>query len=520
MTVVDNISLDVKRGECVALVGESGSGKSVTALSVMKLLPYPNAFHSQGSIFFKGEDLIQKTDTQMMRYRGKDMAMVFQEPLSCLNPLHTIGKQIAEVIILRHPEYTENEIHLRRVELLRDVGLQGLESRMSAYPHELSGGQRQRIMIAMALANDPELIIADEPTTALDVTVQKQILDLLMELKEKRHLSILLITHDLSIVRHCCDRVYVMRRGKIVESGQTQALFSAPEEEYSRSLLAALELSGPNIDHTEPRALLDITNLSVTFPLKKSFFGKVTDSLKAVQSVSASLAKGKTLGVVGESGSGKSTLAMAMLRLIKSEGQIHFNGLNLHQLDSEKMRPHRAEIQIIFQDPFASLNPRMTISSIIGEGLKVHQPKITKDDYEKAIADAMLAVLLQPNLAARYVHELSGGQRQRVAIARALVLRPRLLILDEPTSALDVTIQAQIIQLLKDLQEKYALSYIFISHDLRVVRSISHQLLVMRNGNMVEYGDAEEIFTHPKSEYTQTLLEASFLDKSVAEAAS
>lgn len=506
---VKNISFDLEKGQALALVGESGSGKSVTALSLMQLLPYPLATHPSGSIILDGQEVIGLKERDLRLLRGNKMSMIFQEPLSSLNPLHTVSKQIEEVIRLHNPEFDNNHIKQRVFELLDMVGISFIKQRSRAYPHELSGGQRQRIMIAMALANTPDLLIADEPTTALDVTIQAQILELLSELRTQLNMALILISHDLKVVEKMCDHVCVMQHGNIVEQGKKTSLFSNPEHEYTKSLLASEPRKLAQWKESEQqKTLLSVRNLNVRFPVRKNFFGKVLQNVHAVNDVSFELRAQNTLGVVGESGSGKTTLGLALLRLIKSQGAIRFNDQDVSELKGERLKHLRAQMQIVFQDPYGSLSPRMSVGEIIGEGLKIHFPDSSKDEQEEKIIAALHDVRLSPDWRHRYPHEFSGGQRQRIAIARALILRPRLIILDEPTSALDVSVQAQIVELLQDLQVGHHLSYVFISHDLRVVRALSHEILVMKDGKMVEFGTADQIFNQPRQDYTQKLISA------------
>ncbi|MBL8638771.1 MAG: ABC transporter ATP-binding protein [Alphaproteobacteria bacterium] len=506
---VRHISFTCEKGQALALVGESGSGKSVTALSLMQLLPYPLAQHPNGSIRLEGQEIIGLEERELRKLRGNKISMIFQEPLSALNPLHTISRQISEVITLHHPAMTRAQIAARVAELLDMVGLPKLKDRLNSFPHELSGGQRQRVMIAMALANTPDLLIADEPTTALDVTVQAQILDLLKELQRTLNMALILISHDLHVVEKMCDHICVMQHGEMVESAPTAQIFTHPQHDYTRTLLKSQprQLAKSN-DLTARDILIDAKHIHVRFPVAKNFFGKTIREVHAVDDVSLTLQHQRTLGIVGESGSGKTTLGLALLRLIKSSGSIQFDGQQIENLKGQQLRDLRARMQIVFQDPYGSLSPRMSVGEIIGEGLKIHTPDMAARERDDLIVDALENVRLSPHLRDRYPHEFSGGQRQRIAIARALVLRPKLMILDEPTSALDVSIQAQIVELLQDLQTAHHLSYIFISHDLRVVRALSHDILVMKDGRCVEYGPADQIFNHPQQDYTQKLIAA------------
>ncbi|MDQ0998004.1 microcin C transport system ATP-binding protein [Phyllobacterium ifriqiyense] len=506
---VDHISFDIAEGETVALVGESGSGKSVSALSVLKLLPYPPASHPSGQILFNGEDLLDKDETDLRRVRGNDITMIFQEPMTSLNPLHTIEKQIVEVLKL-HQGMRDQAARKRTLELLEEVGIRDPEKRLDAYPHQLSGGQRQRVMIAMALANKPKLLIADEPTTALDVTVQAQILKLLAELKSAQGMSMLFITHDLGIVRKIADRVCVMTGGKIVETGPTKEIFDNPQHAYTKHLLAAEPKGNPPSADLSAEPVMRGENMKVWFPIKQGFFRRTIDHVKAVDGIDVTIRAGQTLGVVGESGSGKTTLGLALSRMISSEGVIRFGEKDINQFSFKQMRPLRREMQIVFQDPFGSLSPRMSIAEIIAEGLKVHEPKLSADERDARVVTALKEVNLDPENRFRYPHEFSGGQRQRIAIARAMVLNPRFVMLDEPTSALDMSVQAQVVDLLRSLQQKHNLAYLFISHDLKVVRALANDVLVMRNGKAVEYGPSEEIFARPKTDYTKALMAAAF----------
>jgi microcin C transport system ATP-binding protein len=506
---VDRVSFDIKKGETVALVGESGSGKSVTALSVLKLLPYPAASHPSGTVRFKGQELLHLPEAQIRHVRGNDITIIFQEPMTSLNPLHTIEKQIGEILLL-HQGLTDDLARKRTIELLAQVGIPDPELRLKSYPHQLSGGQRQRVMIAMALANEPDLLIADEPTTALDVTVQAQILNLLKELQRRLGMAMLFITHDLGIVRKLADKVCVMKEGKIVEQGPVERVFTAAQHPYTRALLAAEPKPDPApICPTAP-VVIETKDLKVWFPIKRGVMRRSIGYIKAVDGVSIAVRQGETLGVVGESGSGKTTLGLAILRLVSSDGPIVFFGSTLAGLTFRKMRPFRHHMQIVFQDPYGSLSPRMSIADIIEEGLWVHHPKLSRADREQRVIRALVDVGLDPDTRFRYPHEFSGGQRQRIAVARAIVLEPTFIVLDEPTSALDMLIQAQIVDLLRALQKRRNLTYMFISHDLRVVAALACRLLVMRHGKVVEEGPAAEVFANPKNPYTRALLAAAF----------
>ena len=506
---VDHVSFDVGRGETVALVGESGSGKSVSALSVLKLLPYPAASHPSGEILFHGENLLGKDDLALRKVRGNKITMIFQEPMTSLNPLHTIQQQIGEILKI-HRGMGDTVARERTLELLHEVGIREPEKRLGAYPHQLSGGQRQRVMIAMSLANEPELLIADEPTTALDVTVQAQILELLAGLKEKNGMSMLFITHDLGIVRRIADRVCVMTKGKIVETGPTKEIFDNPQHEYTRHLLAAEPKGMPPAADPDAPTVLKGDGMKVWFPIKQGFFRKTVDHVKAVDGVDVEGKAGQTLGVVGESGSGKTTLGLALSRMISSEGKITLGDRQIDQYSFKQMRPLRREMQIVFQDPFGSLSPRMSVSEIIEEGLKIHEPQLSADDRDDLVMDVLQEVGLDAQTRFRYPHEFSGGQRQRIAIARAMVLKPRFVMLDEPTSALDMSVQAQVVDLLRELQHKHQLAYLFISHDLKVVRALSNTVIVMRGGKVVETGTSEQIFRDPQTDYTKALISAAF----------
>ncbi len=506
---VDRVSFDIAEGETIALVGESGSGKSVSALSILKLLPYPAASHPSGEILFNGKDLMKASEPELRRVRGNDVTMIFQEPMTSLNPLHTVERQIGEILKM-HQGMSDQAACKRTLELLEEVGIREPEKRLQSFPHQLSGGQRQRVMIAMALANKPKLLIADEPTTALDVTVQAQILKLLADLKEAQGMSMLFITHDLGIVRKIADRVCVMSKGKIVETGPTKEIFDNPQHEYTKHLLAAEPKGEPPLADLSAKTVMEGKDVRVWFPIKKGFLRKTVDHVKAVDGIDVELRAGQTLGVVGESGSGKTTLGLALSRMISSKGEIRFDGRDIAKFSFKDMRPLRREMQIVFQDPFGSLSPRMTIADIIAEGLLVHEPKLSADDRDERVVSALKEVNLDPESRFRYPHEFSGGQRQRIAIARAMVLNPKFVMLDEPTSALDMSVQAQVVDLLRALQKKHDLAYLFISHDLKVVRALANDVLVMRNGKAVEYGTSKEVFANPKTEYTKALMAAAF----------
>jgi microcin C transport system ATP-binding protein len=506
---VDRVSFEIKKGETIALVGESGSGKSVTALSVLKLLPYPAARHPSGAIRFKGRELLGLSEDEIRHVRGNDITIIFQEPMTSLNPLHTIEKQIGEILLL-HQGLAGEAARKRTVELLTQVGIPDPETRLASYPHQLSGGQRQRVMIAVALANEPDLLIADEPTTALDVTVQAQILSLLKQLQTRLGMAMLFITHDLGIVRKLADTVCVMKEGKIVETGPVERVFTAPEHPYTRALLAAEPKPDPAPINASAPVVVETKDLKVWFPVKRGVLRRVVGHIKAVDGVSVAVRQGETLGIVGESGSGKTTLGLAILRLVSSEGPIVFLGDTIAGLTFRKMRPFRLHMQIVFQDPYGSLSPRMSVSDIIEEGLWVHHPGLTKEQREERVIRALRDVGLDPDTRFRYPHEFSGGQRQRIAVARAIVLEPTFVVLDEPTSALDMLIQAQIVDLLRTLQKRRNLTYMFISHDLRVVAALASNLVVMRHGKVVEEGPAAELFARPKNDYTRALLAAAF----------
>lgn len=507
---VKNVSLDVRKGETLALVGESGSGKSVTALSILRLLS-GNAVYGEGSqiVYRGGENLVTAKQKALRAVRGNEIAMIFQEPMTSLNPLHTIGRQISESLKI-HTQLDSQKRKERVLELLGLVGLDALKDRMNAYPHELSGGQRQRVMIAMALACEPDILIADEPTTALDVTVQAQILELLKDLQNRLGMAILLITHDLTIVRKFSHRIAVMQHGKIVEQGRTADVFNSPQDAYTKMLINA-EPRGevkPLADNVD--TILTVENLRLFFPKTKSFFGKPMSFVKAVDDVSLNLGKGETLGIVGESGSGKSTLGFSILRLLNPDGRIVFMGKEIAGLKEKQVKPLRKQMQIVFQDPFGALSPRMAVSDIIAEGLSVHHKDLSKQQKDERVIEAMQKVRLDPDTRHRFPHEFSGGQRQRISIARALILRPSMIVMDEPTSALDMSVQAEVVELLRDIQAQDGLSYIFISHDLRVVKALSHRVLVMKDGQVVEEGNVFDIFHKPKTDYTQKLIAAAF----------
>ena len=507
--VLHDVSLRAAAGKTTAIVGESGSGKSVTALSILRLLEESSDVRTEGSIRFDGKELLELPLPSIRNIRGNRIAMIFQEPMTSLNPVYPVGNQLMEPLLL-HRSMARAEAEKEAVRLLDRTGIDNPEERMGAYPYQLSGGQRQRVMIAMALACRPKLLIADEPTTALDVTIQVQILKLIQDIQSEYNMALLLITHDLLMVRKIADTLCIMRNGRVVESGDTEAIFGNPQDPYTRHLMSVVP-SG-TADEKEPGpVLLSTANLNCRFTLTKGWkkvFKRDTKIVQAVDDVTLQLNEGVTCGVVGESGSGKSTLAMAILKLVHSSGDIVFADTHLQNLSNRQLRPLRSDFQIVFQDPFSSLSPRLTVYQIIEEGLRVHRKSSSRSEREQEVFDALREVGLEEDMASRYPHEFSGGQRQRIAIARAVVLKPRLLILDEPTSALDVTIQAQIIDLLKELQKRYRLTYIFISHDLRVVRSISDFILVMRRGKVIESGPAREIFSNPTQEYTRQLFQA------------
>ena len=506
---VKHISFDIGKAETMALVGESGSGKTVTALSILRLLPYPAASHPTGVIHFKGEDLMALPIESLRHVRGNQISMIFQEPMTSLNPLHTIERQIGEVLKI-HRGLSNTAARARVLDLLEKVGIEDPKGRLDSYPHQLSGGQRQRVMIAMALANEPDLLIADEPTTALDVTIQAQILDLLRKLKSEFNMAMLLITHDLGIVRKMADRVCVMTNGEIVERGTTHDIFASPKHPYTKHLLASEPKGSPPAANAKAPVILEAKDLKVWFPIKRGFLRKVVGHIKAVDGIDLAVKEGQTLGVVGESGSGKTTLGLALLRLVSSEGPIVYLGNRIDEYDSKHMRPLRRDMQIVFQDPYGSLSPRLSIGQIIEEGLLIQKRGMDRAERRTRVSRALKEVGLDPASQDRYPHEFSGGQRQRIAIARALVLEPKFLILDEPTSALDVSVQAQIVDLLRDLQKRYKLAYLFISHDLKVVRALANAIIVLRHGKVVEQGSARTVFAKPKTDYTKALLAAAF----------
>jgi len=505
--VVKSISFDIPKGKTVALVGESGSGKTVTALSILKLLPYPSAFHSSGKIIYNNIDLLQSNQTNIQKIRGNKISAIFQEPMTSLNPLHTIEKQISEILII-HSKISYKEASLKTKDLLRQVGLEDIAKRIKSYPYELSGGQRQRVMIAMSIANKPDLLIADEPTTALDVTIQSQILELIKNLQEKMNMSILFISHDLAVVKKIADYVCIMKDGKIIEKNNKENIFENPQHSYTKMLITSKSKNKKTFSSTKD-SILKVKNLKVWFPVKKGILRRTIDHVKAIDALNLNLKTKQTLGIVGESGSGKTSLVQAILKLITSRGEIIFNNQKINNLKNKEMKKIRREMQIVFQDPFSSLSPRMTIKQIIAEGLEIHEKNISrniKDEKIKKIIDEV--GLNYDDIYQRFPHEFSGGQRQRIAIARALILKPKLLILDEPTSALDVSIQNQILDLLNDLQEKYNLAYIFISHDMKVIKTMADYIMVLKNGKIIEEGEANTIFNFPKKLYTKELLQS------------
>ena len=506
---VNHVSFAIEKGETLALVGESGSGKSVTALSILQLLPYPMAAHPSGSILVEGEEMVGAGESALQQVRGNRISMIFQEPQTSLNPVHTIERQVSEVLFV-HRGLRREAARARTLELLGLVGLQEAERRLKAFPHELSGGQRQRVMIAMALANEPDLLIADEPTTALDVTIQAQILELLKDLQARLGMAILLITHDLSIVRKMAKNVCVMKDGDFVEIGGAEDVFTNPQHEYTQMLLAAQPKGRPPERDRGGATVMSADHLQVYFPIKKGVLKRTVDHVRAVEDVSLTVREGHTIGVVGESGSGKTTLGLALLRLIKSKGDIQFNDKQIQGLGFRALRPLRKEMQIVFQDPFGSLSPRLSVGQIVGEGLLIHGETGSYEEHRDIVSAALREVGLDPDTMDRYPHEFSGGQRQRIAIARAMALKPRFVVLDEPTSALDMSVQAQIVDLLRDLQDRHNLAYLFISHDLKVVRAMADEVIVMRDGNVVEAGSADQIFDSPKTDYTRALMAAAF----------
>ncbi len=506
---VREVSFDIAKGETVGLVGESGSGKSVTALSVLQLLPYPTAWHPGGSIRYGGEELLGANEDRLRDLRGNQIAMIFQEALTSLNPLHSIERQISEVLFV-HKRMDQRQARDRVVELLHLVGLPEAENRPHSLPHEFSGGQQQRVMIAMALANEPDLLIADEPTTALDVTIQAQILKLLSDLQARLGMALLLITHDLGIVRHMADRVAVMSKGRIVEQGAAADVFERPSDAYTKALLAAEPRGRPEPGPADAPEIMAADAVKVWFPIKRGLIRRTVDHVKAVDGITLHVRQGHTLGVVGESGSGKSTLGRALLRLEGSQGDVRFDGRSIRSLRWKELRPLRREMQIVFQDPIGSLNPRLSVGRIVEEGLIVHELGGSDDERRALIGEVLKEVGLEPEMQERYPHEFSGGQRQRISIARALVLKPKFIVLDEPTSALDMSVQAQIVELLRDLQVRHNLAYLFISHDLKVVRALAHDVIVMRRGKVVEQGPSEALFANPKETYTRALMAAAF----------
>jgi microcin C transport system ATP-binding protein len=511
---VDHVSFSINKGETLALVGESGSGKSVSANSILKLLSYPAASHPTGSIHFKGENLLDANEADLRRVRGNDITMIFQEPMTSLNPLHTVEQQIGEVLEL-HTDLTGDKQRARIIEMLTKVGIRDPETRLKDFPHQLSGGQRQRVMIAMALANNPDLLIADEPTTALDVTVQAQILKLLKDLQVETGMALLLITHDLGMVRNMADKVCVMRKGKVVEAGNAKDVFANPQHEYTQMLLAAEPKGRATPVKPDAETIVQGDSLKVWFPIRRGFLRRTVGHIKAVDGIDFSIRAGETLGVVGESGSGKTTLGLATLRLIPSEGEIRFRFQRIDGLKSKEMRPLRKDMQVVFQDPFGSLSPRMSVAQIVEEGLIIQNPNMSADDRRARVATSLFEVGLDPETMDRYPHEFSGGQRQRIAIARALALEPKFILLDEPTSALDMSVQSQVVELLRTIQAKHNIAYMFVSHDLKVVRALANKVIVMRNGQIVEHGETGAIFDRPSTDYTKALIAAAFNLKAV-----
>ena len=507
---VEHISFDIHRGETLAIVGESGSGKSVSALSIIQLLPYPTAYHPGGSILYEGQELVGSSKEVMQTYRGNRIGMIFQEPQTSLNPLHSVAKQISETLIL-HRGMSKADARDRSLELLEMVKIKNARQRLDAYPHQLSGGQRQRVMIAMALANEPGLLIADEPTTALDVTIQAQVLALLMDLQQKLGMSLLLISHDLNIVRKLADRICVMRRGKFVETGTRSQIFESPKHEYTRMLLEAEPSGSGGKPAAAAQVIVELESLRVWYPIRKGILRRTVDHFKAVEDVNITIREGETVGVVGESGSGKTSLALAMLRLISSRGSIRFFGNEIQNRTTKELRDLRKRMQIVFQDPYGSLSPRMTVAEIIAEGLRVHHHEISKAERDARVVEVLKEVELEVDTRHRYPHEFSGGQRQRIAIARAMILNPKFVVLDEPTSALDRSVQSQIIDLLRNLQQVHSLAYLFISHDLAVVRAMSSSVVVMQSGQVVEQGLTEQIYNEPREPYTRALIEAAMV---------
>ena len=505
VNAVKKSSFKIKKGECLAIVGESGSGKSVTALTIMRLIRSNSNLKISGNVIYENEDLLKLDESKLIKIRGKKISMIFQEPMTSLNPLHNIEKQITECF-----EISEKSNKTKCINLLKEVGIENPEQRLSHYPHQLSGGQRQRVMIAMAIANNPDLLIADEPTTALDVTIQKQILDLLDKLRKKYNMSLLLITHDLGIVKDISDRVCVMKQGEIVEQNKTNKVFNQPNHSYTKKLINSKPRE-KKFQKKKSEVILSVKNLSVFYKNKNSFlFKNKDDYFQAVKNLSFQIIKGETLGIVGESGSGKSSIAQALIKLVSSEGSVFFKNKNISDLNEKKFRPFRKDIQIIFQDPFASLSPRLTIQDIVSEGLEVHYKEKSKKEIIDLTKQIIIDVGLDSTMLSRYPHEFSGGQRQRIAIARALILNPELIILDEPTSALDMTVQSQIVDLLLNLQEKKNLTYIFISHDLKIIKALSDKIMVMKSGNIVEFEEKKKIFSRPKDQYTKRLLNSAY----------